>query len=658
MIFLLSMNDLKQFVFFIRENKKEDVVNRIVEIGRSVEGDNIFSLISFNNLKIFLHNRLDTSLAILESENIQQLFNEQITPRELKSEMRAEIESSANKLFFFSHLSKIALIEFIPEYTTDVKIATKIILGLETQYQHFQTLVLNQFEKHGANLKARLKETEDWYKDLFDNAHDLIHFVDADGTIMHVNNAWQKTLHYSIEEIERKSIYDFIEETGREEFINYRKKILDTQADIAQIKVRLKAKTGKTVFAEGFISPKVIAGKVVYTIGIFRDITARIQNEENLKLINVKLREREENLQQLVTYAPDAIIAINTQSLITYWNPKAEEIFGWNSNEVLNKSLAEVIIPIAYREDHRKGMERYLATGEARVLNKTIEVTAIHKNGNEFFISLTISSTRQSGNIGFIAFIRDITQQKKNALELEKRKKQLEESNRELEQYSWLTSHDLMEPLRKILTYSDIILTQPNGELAPSVKKNVVKILESGKRMGSLIQSILRYTDLASEQHLFEPVDLNLIVAEVLVDLELQIKDTNAKIETKDLQTLEAIPFQMRQLFQNLIANAIKYAQKNVPPYIQIGSVKKAGFLEITVKDNGIGFDQKDKDKIFKLFQRLTAEHQTGGTGIGLALCKKITERHNGNINVESQPEVGTTFFITLPLKQQLNNLQ
>src|SRR5688500_7315400 len=476
MIFLLSMNVLKEFVFFIRENKKEDVVDRIVEIGGSVERENnLFSLIPLNNNPgAFLHDRLDTALSMLESDDIQQLFNEQIT-RQRKSEIpKSEIESSADKLFFFAHLFKIALIEFIPEYTNDVKIATKIILGLETEYQHFQTLVLKQFEKHGANLKARLKETEDWYKDLFDNAHDLIHFVDADGTIMHVNNAWQKTLHYSIGEIEGRSIYDFIEETGREEFINYRKKILNTPADTDQIKVRLKTKTGKTVFAEGFISPKIIAGKGVYTIGIFRDVTARIENEENLNLINVKLREREENLQQLVTYAPDAIIAINAQSLITYWNPKAEEIFGWNSNEVLNKSLAEIIIPVAYREDHRKGMERYLATGEARVLNKTIEVTAMHKNGNEFYISLTISSTRQSGNFGFIAFIRDITQQKKNALELEKRKKQLEESNRELEQYSWLTSHDLMEPLRKILTYSDIILTQHNGELAPGVQKNVV----------------------------------------------------------------------------------------------------------------------------------------------------------------------------------------
>lgn len=651
------MKALKEFVSYIRENRKKEVVERIAELCELVN-DEIASFIpSKNNLLVFLEARLDSILILVESDNIPQLLTQQIAIWPHQSHKRTpEVVGLANQLLLFSNLFKTALFECIPGYTNEVGIATGIIIGLENQYYKVETLSLKRFREHGINLQDELKETEERFKDLFDNAHDLVHFVNADGTIMHVNKAWQQTLHYPIEEIEGKSIYNFVEETDREQFITYRKRILNNQSNFEEIKVRLKTNTGEIVFVEGRISPKLVAGKVVYTRGIFRNITARIENEESINLVYTKLREREENLQQLVTYAPDAIIAINDNSLITYWNPKAEEIFGWSSNEVLNRSLAEVIIPAAYRQEHEKGMKRYLATGEARVLNKTIEVTAINKNGNEFYVSLTISSTKQSGNIGFISFIRDITQQKKNVLELEQSKKQLDESNRELEQYSWLTSHDLMEPLRKILTYSDILLTQHNDKLEESVQKHVAKIHQSGKRMGSLIQAILSYSELASEQHLFEKVNLNLIVEEVLVDLELLIKNANAEIEIKDLKTIEAIPFQMRQMFQNLIANAVKYARKDVRPQIQISSCEISGFLEIIVKDNGIGFEQKDQDKIFRLFQRLAIEYQTDGTGIGLALCKKIVEKHNGSISAESQPGKGTSFFIKLPIKQQGSN--
>lgn len=648
------MSVLNEFANYIRKNRQDEVLDKIMEIYHLPDHSILSSQPISINLLHFLKDKLSILLNILEDKNVPSAIENQWDIWFNKSEIEERQKLHEAKLLFsFIYFSKTALVDFIPGFTTDVITAVKIVSDLENVHKQFQNKRYKTFENSSAVMKIELEESEERYKDLFDNAHDLIHFVAPVGKIMYVNKAWQKTLDYSIDEIIGNSIYNFIEDDCLEEFTKYREKILNQYNDEDHIQVSLKKKNGTAVIAEGFVSAKFIAGKAAYTRGIFRDITLRIENEKKLLRINEQLSEREENLLQLVTYAPDAIVAINEQSFITFWNPKAEEVFGWSGSEVMNKPLAEVIIPLIYREAHTKGMNRYLATGEAHVLNKTIEITALNKKGEEFYISLTISKSRQRGEIGFIAFIRDMTIQKKNLLELEQKRKELEASNKELEQYAWLTSHDLREPLRKILTYSDILLTIHKEILPEVVEKNVQKIYQSGKRMGSLVQAILMYSDLSSEQHLFEQVDLNLIIKEVLVDLELLISDAQAFIQVDELITIEAIPLQMRQLFLNLIGNSIKYRQKHIAPYIKISAEEKNGYLEMVLKDNGIGFETKDKDKIFKLFQRFSS-HKTEGTGIGLALCKKIVEKHNGFINVESQTGVGSSFFISLPIHKAL----
>jgi PAS domain S-box-containing protein len=488
------------------------------------------------------------------------------------------------------------------------------------------------------------------YKDLFDNAHDLIHFVKPDGTILYVNNAWSKTLEYSKEEIQHQSIYTLVDEKDRERFFQYRRHILQGEEG-AEITIALKSKSGKPIFVEGFISAKMEEGSPVYTRGIFRDITQRVQHEQNLKAMHKLGKEREENMQQLIQFAPDAIIVIDAAGKITLWNPKAEAIFGWKAAEVMGTTLSDKIIPHQHRKAHNEGMKRYLATGEARVLNKTIEITAINKKEEEFYISLTISNTTLAGETAFISFIRDISDQKKNELELQRKRKELEKSNEELEQYAWLTSHDLREPLRKILIYSDRVLTMNKKDLTPDVDMYITKVNHSATRMNNLIQSVLEYSIVNTEHNFFEQVDLNAVLSEVTADLELLIKENNAVIETSPLPTITAVPFQMRQLFQNLISNAIKYKKEEADPIVQISMQKRENNeLQIFVKDNGIGFDVKDSHKIFMLFQRLASSEKAKGSGVGLALCKKIVEKHGGTITADSTRQVGTTFTITLPV--------
>src|SRR5687768_9645563 len=272
-------------------------------------------------------------------------------------------------------------------------------------------------------------ENEESYKDLFDNAHDLVHFADLEGTLIYVNRSWMNTLGYAIEEIQGKSLFSFLEDEYKSSFHQYRNEIMLHAKEPHPITICVRTKNGKKLFLEGTVTVKRKDGTPIYTRGIFRDITTKLENEEQLKQYNQTLLQREAALQQLLNNAPDAVIVIDTNSRILFWNPKAEVIFGWKSEEVLHTNLSDKIIPPIHRAAHDAGMKRFLSTGEARVLNRTVEITALNKSGAEFYISLTISTTMQKESTAFIAFIRDISEQKKNQLELENKRKELEETN-------------------------------------------------------------------------------------------------------------------------------------------------------------------------------------------------------------------------------------
>jgi PAS domain S-box-containing protein len=397
------------------------------------------------------------------------------------------------------------------------------------------------------------------------------------------------------------------------------------------------------------MSCKYKDGKPEYTRAILRNVTDRIDNEKKINFYIDQLAEREASLRHVIQNAPDAIIVIDREGHILLWNPKAEDVFGWKEEEVKGKQLSPIIIPEQQRKNHDYGMKRYLATHSSNIINRTIEVTALHKKGHEFYVSLTVSHAQQQGRDTFISFLRDITAQKKNEFELENKRKQLEKSNQELEQYAWLTSHDLKEPLRKILTYSSALLTRHAKEVSGTAGSYLTKIHSAANRMNRLIEAVLLYSNVTSDKELFLPTDLNIILKEVIEDLEIPIAAKKANFKINHLPVINAIPIQMRQLFQNLISNAIKYSRPDHAPEIVITCDEIEEAYTITVRDNGIGFENAFAEKIFEVFQRLIINKAYEGTGIGLALCKKILEAHNGTIYAESKPDEGSTFVISLP---------
>lgn len=237
----------------------------------------------------------------------------------------------------------------------------------------------------------------------------------------------------------------------------------------------------------------------------------------------------------------------------------------------------------------------------------------------------------------------------------------LRRSNRELEQFASVASHDLQEPLRKIQAFGDRLQTKCSANLGDQGREYLQRMQASATRMRHLIDALLTFSRVTTKAQPFVPVDLAVTAEDVISDLEDRIHRSGGRIDIGSLPTLDADPLQMRQLFQNLLGNGLKFHRAEVPPVVGIDSrIINQGngeatveYCEIAVRDNGIGFDEVYLDRIFELFQRLHSRQEYEGTGLGLAICRKIVERHHGRITATSAPNQGATFLITLPMRQQ-----
>lgn len=231
---------------------------------------------------------------------------------------------------------------------------------------------------------------------------------------------------------------------------------------------------------------------------------------------------------------------------------------------------------------------------------------------------------------------------------------ELERSNRELQDFAYVASHDLQEPLRKISTFTDLIVEEYSSQLGEEASMYLQRVQRSALRMSRLIKDLLSFSRVTTRSRPFEKVDLGEVMSEIISDLEVLIRDSDAEVIVEELPTIDADPMQMRQLFQNLVGNAVKFRQDDVPPRVVVRSGLPdngtSTMCRIEVEDNGIGFEEKYLDRIFTPFQRLHAQSDYGGTGIGLAICRRIVERHRGRIWARSRPDDGSTFMVELPV--------
>jgi PAS domain S-box-containing protein len=295
------------------------------------------------------------------------------------------------------------------------------------------------------------------------------------------------------------------------------------------------------------------------------------------------------------------------------------------------------------------------------------ELTACSRNGRKTEVSYNAATfyNRDRQLQGVFAAARDVTDRKRVEEKLKIYSDKLERSNRELQDFAQVASHDLQEPLRKILAFGDRLKSKAEESLDDQSKDYLQRMCSAAVRMQTLITDLMAFSRVAIKGQPFVPTALGVIARDVSADLETRMEEAGGRIEIEELPTLDADPMQMRQLLQNLISNSLKYYREGVPPIVRIYSkeleARNSGAMgesaltgqlcQILVEDNGIGFDEKYLDRIFNVFQRLHKKGEYEGTGVGLAICRKIVDRHGGTITARSTPGQGTIFIVTLPVR-------
>jgi PAS domain S-box-containing protein len=359
------------------------------------------------------------------------------------------------------------------------------------------------------------------------------------------------------------------------------------------------------------------------------------------------IREKSEQVEVIVNNAPSAVIVIDGDDNILRWNSKAEKIFGWTAAEAVGQRIDEMIIPERFRKSHRAGLRHYLKTGEGPLLNNLIEVSAVRKDGSEFPVELGISSVKSGGKEIFIGFMNDISARRIAEDRIRSTNLQLESSNRELESFSYSVSHDLRAPLRAINGYTQILMKDYEANLDPRGKQMMASVLSNVKRMGQLIDDLLSLSRFGRAELKRQKTDMNRLVQNVVTEMGRHSDLTKTKIEVKPLPPAMVDQTLMMQVMNNLISNAVKYSARGKNPEVEVGALQDDGETVYYIKDNGTGFDMKFYDKLFGVFQRLHDNTEFEGTGVGLAIVKRIIDRHNGRIWAESEPGKGATFYFT-----------
>jgi PAS domain S-box-containing protein len=352
------------------------------------------------------------------------------------------------------------------------------------------------------------------------------------------------------------------------------------------------------------------------------------------------------NFEALVKSAPNALVMSDTEGNIAFVNEEATKIFGYGPNELEGNSL-DIVVPERFRAAHREKQPNYIHSPQPRHFNALNDLYALRKDGSEFPIEIGITPIKTEKGFVALASIIDITERKQSEEIIKKQLIELQSKNRELEQFNYISSHDLQEPLRTVLNYIQL-LEEDYPELSDEIKAHHKIMQSSVTRMSTVVRSLLDFGRLGRNKKLVL-TDCKKIIGEVIADLNTIVRDSGAVITLSEGHpVIYAYETEMRQLFQNLINNAIKFRKPGTVPHINISYRESEGYFEFAVADNGIGIQPKYFEKVFDIFQRLNKEGEFEGHGIGLANCKKIAEMHGGKIWVESVPGEGSTFKFTI----------
>jgi PAS domain S-box-containing protein len=371
-------------------------------------------------------------------------------------------------------------------------------------------------------------------------------------------------------------------------------------------------------------------------------VTAIVRDVTQQRLI----QERVARQARMLELVPTAVFTRDLGGGVTYWNKAAEDLYGWAAEQAMGQ-VSHALLQTRFPEP-REAIE-------AAVLREGTwsgELVHTRRDGTQIVVdsrwALQLSPSGQP--TGYLEINTDITDSKRAAEHLQTALEELERSNRELELFAYMASHDLQEPLRMVASYTQLLRRRYQGKLDQDADEFIDYAVDGARRMQALINDLLAYSRVGTQGQPFVRVSMREALGRVLGDLQPAIEEQHAQVTyDEDLPDVLADPSQVHQLLQNLVGNALKYHDPERASRVHLSVAKDAGCWRFAVSDNGIGIEPQYAERIFVLFQRLHTRAAYSGTGIGLAICKKIVERHGGHIWVESTPGDGSTFFFTLP---------
>ncbi|MGZ3847252.1 MAG: sensor histidine kinase, partial [Flavisolibacter sp.] len=385
------------------------------------------------------------------------------------------------------------------------------------------------------------------------------------------------------------------------------------------------------------------------------------RKSEQLKELTEKISRSEDHYRVLTDTLPLMMFSLDAAGNFTYANKWTLDYLGYNLNQLSGRERPSFV----HAEDLPDGETIRNLVNQSEPIRTEWRIR--NYTGNYFWHMVSINPIIKEGNatewFGFLVDIhaqkileqtlRDNQQLKEVQQQLKYHIKELNRSNEELQQFAFVASHDLQEPLRKVIFYSDYFQSQYADRLDGKSAVYLKGIKDASMRMRVLITDLLSFSQVNQQKLELNEVDLSSVMKEALSDYELIIKEKNAKITIDQMPVVEGDKTMLRRLFENLLSNALKYCREGVAPEISIQAVQNNGTVEIEVRDNGIGFEEQFLPKLFTLFQRLHPKQKFEGTGLGLAICRKIAEMHNGSVTAKSAVNKGSSFFVSLPLKQK-----
>lgn len=519
----------------------------------------------------------------------------------------------------------------------------------------------------------RVFETlEEEYMDLFENSPDMsiIASVDVDKEfelrIMRVNQTFLKMTGFTKEELLGKHMKEiYPDDPGSvSRHRPYYQHFLNT-GEIREMERRLLRKDGSSIDVS--LSATAIRdknGKIRYGRTVWRDISKLKATQFALKKANDELETRvrsrtqelassEEKYRRLFESALDPIVVFDRDGIIHLGNKQLEHCFGYKKSELTSKMI-DLLIP-NYRAQVT-GLVNFDVENPDR--ESRIESFGRRQDGTQFPIEMSLSPVLTEDGLRITAIIRDITERFEFERSLAEKARELVRSNSELERFAYVASHDLREPLRMVTNYAQLLERRYKGQMGDESDKFISYMIDGVQRMQQLISDLLAYSRVGRTEAPIEKVDMSVVAKEVMNNLSVAIEEAAAEITIGPLPIVPANHSLMRQLLQNLVSNAIKFRKQGVKPQVQI-SVRESGDRYVfSVSDNGIGIEPQYASRIFVIFQRLHNRLEYPGTGIGLAICKKIVELANGSIWMKSKYGEGATFYFSIPKKQKVHSLQ